>query len=130
MKYPTQVRLVFKNYPLSNHSFARPAAAAALAARAQGKFYEYHQRLFANYAALSDSKFQEIASEIGLDIERFKRDMESNNLQALIERDLNDGRKIGIKGIPAVFINGKFLEAPSARGFQSMIDAELRRKGY
>jgi protein-disulfide isomerase len=128
VKYPTQVKLVVKNYPLAMHSFAMPAALAALAAHAQGKFLEYHQKLFANYAGLNDTKLQELAMEINLDEERFKKDMASPSLQAVIERDLNEGRKMGIRGIPAIFVNGKLLEDRSLRGFQLMIDGELGKK--
>jgi protein-disulfide isomerase len=128
VKYPTQVKLVVKNYPLAMHSFAMPAALAALAAHAQGKFLEYHQKLFANYTGLNDAKLQELAMEIKLDEERFKKDMASPSLQAVIERDLNEGRKMGIRGIPAIFVNGKLLEDRSLRGFQLMIDGELRKK--
>jgi protein-disulfide isomerase len=128
VKYPVQVKLVVKNYPLAMHSFAKPAAFGALAAHAQGKFFEYHQKLFANYAGLNDIKIQELAAEIGLDGERFKRDMASPSIQAIVERDLNEGRKMGIRGIPAIFINGKSLEDRSLRGFQLMIDGELGKK--
>jgi len=128
VKYPTQVKLVVKNYPLAMHSFAKPAALAALAAHAQGKFLEYHQKLFANYTGLNDTKLQELAMEISLDEERFKKDMASPSLQAVIERDLNEGRKMGIRGIPAIFVNGKLLEDRSLRGFQLMIDGELGKK--
>ena len=128
MKYPTQVKLVFKNYPLPNHAAAKAAAVAALAANAQGKFIEYHQKLFANYTSLNDTKIQELAREIGIEEERFKRDLASPSLKAVIERDVNEAKKMGIRGIPAIFINGKSLEDRSLRGFQLMIDAELAKK--
>jgi protein-disulfide isomerase len=129
VKYPTQVKLVVKNFPLAMHSFAKAAALAALAAHAQGKFFEYHQKLFANYAGLNDTKLQELAMEVSLDEERFKKDMASPGLQAVIERDLNEGRKMGVRGIPAIFVNGKLLEDRSLKGFQLMIDGELGKKG-
>ena len=128
-KYPTEVKLVLKNYPLAMHAFAKTAALAALAAAEQGKFKEYHQKLFANYSSLNDSKIQELAADAGLDEEKFKKDMASPNLQAIVERDLNEGRKMGIRGIPTIFINGKMLEDRSLRGFQVMIDGELGKKG-
>jgi predicted DsbA family dithiol-disulfide isomerase len=77
---------------------------------------------------LNDTKLQELAREIGLDEERFKKDMASPNFKAVIVRDLNEARRMGIRGIPAVFINGKSLEDRSMRGFQVMIDAELAKK--
>jgi len=71
-KYPKEVKLVFKNFPLSKHKFARKAATAALAAKAQGRFWEFHDELFENHRNLNDVKIQEIAKELGLDLERFK----------------------------------------------------------
>ena len=128
MKYPDEVKLVVENFPLAMHSFAKPAAFAALAAHAQGRFFEYHQKLFANYAGLNDARLQELAREIGLDEEKFKKDMASPRIQALVERDLKDGRRMGIRGIPAIFINGKSLGERSLRGFQLMIDSELGKR--
>lgn len=128
MKYPTQVKLVAKNFPLANHAFARTAALAALAANAQGKFFDYHQKLFDHFSGLNDAKLQELAVEVGLDGERLKKDMTSPGLQAVIERDLNEGRKMGIRGIPAIFVNGKSLDDRSLRGFQLMIDEEISKK--
>ena len=73
-KYPKEVKLVYKNFPLVGHKFARKAATAALAAHEQGKFWEFHDNLFKNYRNLDDAKIQEIAEELGLDMERFTRD--------------------------------------------------------
>jgi protein-disulfide isomerase len=74
-KYPLQVKLVFKNFPLARHKFAKKAAVAAFAARRQGKFWEYHDLLFENVDTLSDQKFRQIARELGLDLERFEKDI-------------------------------------------------------
>jgi predicted DsbA family dithiol-disulfide isomerase len=79
---------------------------------------------------LNDTKLQELAREIGLDEERFKKDMASPSFKAVIVRDLNEARRMGIRGIPAIFINGKSLEDRSMGGFQIMIDAELAKKAH
>jgi protein-disulfide isomerase len=126
--YPIKVKLVYKNYPLQDHPYARPAALAALAAYDQGKFWEYHAMLFANQRALNESKFQELAVQLGLDREKFKRDLSSPALQQIIDRDISEARRFGIRGIPAVYVNGKPLGERSPRGFQVMIDAELKKK--
>jgi protein-disulfide isomerase len=127
-KNPKEVKLVFKNFPLSKHRFAIKAATAALAASKQGKFREYHDRLFKNYKSLNDTKIQEIAKELALDMDRFNKDMKDPAIQRLIFRDVNDGRQIGVRGIPTVFINGKLMKSRrSLRSFQEMIDAELKR---
>jgi protein-disulfide isomerase len=126
--YPREVKLVFKNFPLASHPYARPAALAALAAHNQGKFWEYHEKLFASQAVFSESKFQEFAGQLGLDTEKFKRDMSSPALQQIIDRDMNDGRRFGVRGVPMVYVNGKPWGERSPRGLQTMIDAELKRK--
>ena len=126
-KYPKEVKLVFKNFPLSKHKFARKAATAALAAKAQGRFWEFHDELFENHRNLNDAKIQEIAKELGLDLERFKKDMKDPAIQKLIIRDVKNGREAGVRSIPTVFINGKLLRNRRLQGFQRMIDAELKR---
>jgi protein-disulfide isomerase len=122
-----KVKLVFKNFPLASHPYARSAALAALAANGQGKFWEYHDKLFANQAALNDTKFQEFAAQLGLDMEKFKRDMASPALQKIIDRDIDEGRRFGVRGVPLVYVNGRLLEERSPRGLQAMIDGELKK---
>jgi protein-disulfide isomerase len=126
-KNPKEVKLVFKNFPLSKHKFAIKAAMAALAANKQGKFGEFHDKLFENYKNLNDTKVQEIAKELALDMDRFNKDMKDPALQRLIFRDLKEGQQIGVRGIPTVFIGGKRLKTRGLRGFQKMIDAELKK---
>jgi protein-disulfide isomerase len=127
-KYPRDVKLVHKNFPLPNHKFAVNAARAALAAHLQGRFWDYHHKLFENYKQLNDTKFQALATDLGLDLERFNKDMNDASIQRLIYRDVKEGRDAGIRGIPAVFINGKFLKNTSGPGFQRMIEAEFKKR--
>ena len=126
-KYTRDVKLVHKNFPLRNHKFAVNAAKAALAAHRQGRFWDYHQNLFENYKQLNDAKFEALATGLGLDLERFNKDMDDPSIQRLIYRDFKEGQDAGIRGIPAVFINGKLLKNTSFLGFQRMIDAELKK---
>jgi len=128
-KYPKEVKLVFKNFPLSSiHPFAHKAATAALAAHAQGKFREFHHKLFENYRALNDAKIQEIATGLKLDMDKFNRAMKDPSIQKLIARDIADGRTAGIEGIPIIYINGKLPEETSLRGLEDLIEAELKKK--
>ncbi len=127
-KYPDDIKLVHKNFPLSKHKFAVKAAKAALAADKQGKFSEFHGKLFKNQRNLNDAMVQKIATELGLDVAKFNKDKNDPALQKLIMRDTKEARLAGIRGIPAVFINGKRLQARSLKAFQQMIDAE-RKKG-
>jgi protein-disulfide isomerase len=127
-KYPQDVKLVHKNFPLRNHKFAVNAAKAALAAHRQGRFWDYHHKLFENYKQLNDTKLQALATDLELDLERFNKDMNDPSIQRLIYRDVKEGRDAGIRGIPAVFINGKLLKSTSGPVFQQMIDAELKKR--
>ena len=127
-KYPKDVKLVTKHFPLQNHKFARQAAIAALAADKQGKYWEYHEKIFENLRALNDAKIQDIAKEVGLDMKQFNRDLKDPSIQTLINRDLNNGRQAGVRGTPTIFINGKLLRSRSLQGFQQMIEAALRKK--
>ncbi len=128
-KYPKKVKLVFKNFPLSSiHPFAHKAAVAALAAHAQGKFWEFHNKLLENYKALNDAKIQEIATELKLDMERFNKAMQDPSIQKLVARDLTEGEQAGIEGIPIIFVNGKLPKETSLQGLEDLIEAELKKK--
>jgi protein-disulfide isomerase len=126
-KYPKEVKLVPKNFPLSFHSFSKTAATAALAAHEQGKYWGFHKKLFENISSLNDAKVQEIAKELNLDLEKFNKKMQDPSIQELINRDLAEGQRIGVTGTPTIFINGKPLKDRSLQGFQQMIDAELKK---
>ena len=123
------MKLVFKNFPLRNHKFAWPAAIAALAANKQGKFWELHDQLYENYNRLSDQKIREIAQQVGLDMEKFDKDMKAPELKAIVERDFQEGARIGVRGIPTIFVNGRQLKNRSFQGFQEAIEKELAREG-
>ena len=101
---------------------------AALAASKQGKFWEFNDRLFANQNKLNDTIVQEIAKELSLNLEQFNQDLKVVGLESLIERDIKDGIQAEIQGIPAVFVNGKFLSSRSPQGLSQMIEFELRKK--
>ena len=127
-KYPQEVKLVFKNFPLSIHKYARKAAKAALAAHGQGKFWDFHRALFENHRFINDAKLEHIARQVGLDMERFAADMISPAFEDLIARDVEEGREIGISGIPTIFINGKILKGRDFQAFEEMILADLHKR--
>ncbi len=126
-KSPNDVKLVVKHFPLPSHKFARPAAIAALAAHKQGKFWEFHVKLLENYRSLNDKKIEEIAIELKLDMEKFTADQKSPDISALIARDIQNGKAIGVRGTPTIFLNGKRVKNRSMQGFQQMIEAELSK---
>jgi protein-disulfide isomerase len=119
------IKIVFKNMPLRFHEFAGPSAKAAMAAFKQGKFWEFHDELFKS-KKLSNEVINNIAVDLGLDMDQFKKDMNSAEIRQMIEKDLMDAQKAGVTGTPTVFINGKKLKNRSLQGFQSMIDEELK----
>jgi protein-disulfide isomerase len=127
-KYPKEVKLVMKHFPLPMHDFARKAAIAAFAAAKQGKFWEFHERLYSNQSSLNETKIQEIAKELNLDIEKFNLDLKDQTIESLIVRDIKDGQEEGVRGTPTIFINGKLLSNRSIQGFQQAIENELKKK--
>ena len=127
-KYPKDVKLVFLNFPLRNHNFARQSAAAALAAGNQGKFWPYHDALFRDYSKLNEEKIVSIAVDLGLNMGKFDKDRASPELNNLINRDLQQGQAAGVRGTPTIFINGKLLSNRSLEGFSQAIERELKAK--
>ena len=126
-KYPGTVRIIFKNFPLRNHNYARPAAQDALAAHRQGRFWEFHDRLFADVRAVNAENVDRIARELNLDMKRFTADRCNPDLAALVDRDLQEGAAAGVRGTPTIFINGRILRNRSLEGFAAQIDEELGR---
>jgi len=123
--YPEEVKLVIKHYPNSDRRFSEKATAAARAAQAQGKFWEFHRALFEKQASLNDDTIQAIAIQLALDLTKFNQDLNSQEIKAMVDRDLSEGRQLGIKGTPTVFVNGKYLERKSLGDLTEMIEAEL-----
>lgn len=107
-KYQDKVTLVYKHFPLTQiHPEALPAARAAWAANKQGKFWEYHDALFANQAKLNEAFYIEIAKSLKLDLNKFNTDRQAADNS--IARDFQLGRKVGIEGTPTFIINGEVI---------------------
>jgi len=105
---PDKIRLVYKNFPLSFHTLAPAAAASAIAAHKQGKFWEYRWALAPNFQRLNDSTFIETAKKVGLNVEQFKKDMVlDKEKQDIIDRDMKLGAEVGVQGTPNFYVNGK-----------------------
>ena len=113
------------NFPVRSHKYAETAARAALAADKQGKFWEFHDKLFA-VEKLSDEVINNVAVELQLDMAQFNKDMNSPEIRQMVNKDLLDAQKVGVTGTPTIFINGKKLKNRSLAGFQEMIDRELK----
>lgn len=123
--YPDNVKIVYKNFPLKNHKYAKKAAIAALAADRQGKFWEFHDLLFDHYKKPDDQKIKEIAQQLELDLKAFDKNMKNPEIRAKVQRDLRDGQKAGVRGTPTIFINGRRLKNRTLIGFQTLINKEL-----
>ena len=124
-KNPKTVKIVFKNFPIRSHKFAVQAAAAALAADRQGKFWDFHDELFNNYNRLNEEKVQEIAVKFKLDKAQFEKDRKDPRLLEQIKYDVNEAIQAGVGSVPSVFVNGRKLKERSLKGFQDLIDKEL-----
>ena len=127
-QYPRQVRMVWKNFPLPFHVNAKPAAQAAMAANAQGKFWEMHDKLFAHNEALERPSLERYAEELRLDLKRFRADLDAGAYDEGIQRDMDQGQALGLRGTPVVFINGrKIAGAHPWETFKTIADAELAK---
>ncbi len=121
--------MVFKNFPLRSHKFARQAAAAALAANVQDKFWEFHDRLFENYRSIDEEKIIEIRDELALNADDFDIMRLSPLVARQIQKDVRLGREVGLRGTPSVYVNGRLQRSRSVEGLSASVEAELKRLG-
>lgn len=131
-KYPGQVSLSFRDFPLRQiHPQAQGAAEAARCAGEQGKFWEFHDRLFANAAKLDSAALLEHARNLSLDEAKFSQCLSSGKFKPKIEEDLQEMLGAGINGAPAFFINGIFVSgAQNPQVFEKIIESELAAKRF
>jgi len=106
-KFPTQVKLVFKQFPLEDHSQAALAAEASLAAQAQGKFWQLHDKMYANFRMINRARINVWATEVGLDMNRFRADLDGHKFAARVKAEEQEGEVAGVEGTPTFYINGK-----------------------
>jgi len=127
--YPEQVRLVYRHFPMDQiHPRARPAAVASVCAEQQGRFWEYHDRLYRNQARLAASDLVAVASELGLDNRAFLSCMNSKEAAARVQKDVDQAILSGVSSAPTFFVNGRPLAgAPPRTAFDSMLWSELAR---
>lgn len=128
--YSDQVRFIYRDFPLDSiHPRARPAAEAAQCAHEQGKFWEYHDLLFANQQALETSDLKRYAQQLGLNMDQFNTCVDTRKYQASVEADVQAGLRQNVTGTPTFFINGQALVgAQPLEAFQAVI-AQLTRAG-
>jgi protein-disulfide isomerase len=128
-KYPGKVRLVFRDLPLDQlHPGARRAHEAARCAKDQGKFWEYHDALFANEPDSSPARLGGYARQVGLDLAKFDACVAGGTHAAAVQKDVDEATRLGLNGTPAFFINGELLSgAQPLERFVAVIDRELAR---
>jgi protein-disulfide isomerase len=125
-EYGDQVRIVFKHLPLAMHPQAPAAHAAAEAAHRQGKFWQMHDLIFSDQAGMGPVKYVEYAKQLGLDVDRFQRDVASADVKKRVDADAQEAARLGVTGTPAFFVNGRFLSgAQPFPAFKELIDQEL-----
>jgi len=125
--YGSNVKFVFKQMPLPMHQYAFKAAQAAVIAQQQGKFWEYHDRLFAA-RDLSVDALKKIAVEVGLKQNEFSQGLDSPATRAAVEKDIRDARQLGVRGTPTFFVNGKIVRgAATLATLTRAIDRALTR---
>ena len=126
--YGDNVKIVFRNQPLPFHNNAKGAAEAGLAANEQGKFWQMHDKMFANAQALDRASLERYAQEIGLDVGKFKAALDSGKFTKRVEEDSAAGMAVGANGTPTFFINGReFVGAQPFEAFKNMIDEEIKK---
>lgn len=127
--YPNDVKLIFKQFPLDIHSQAALAAAAALAAHRQGKFWQLHDAMFADRTHLSRQNILAMAGTVGLDVKRFEQDWDSPAIKQALAREQAEGDKIGVDSTPTIFIDGQRYNGELDLGaVRSIIDKELKHR--
>ncbi len=128
--YGDQVRLVFRDFPLSFHANAQKAAEAGGCALEQGRFWELHDKMFANQNKLAVDDLKRYAGEVGLDAAKFNDCLDSGRRAEEVKKDMAEGSSFGVTGTPAFFVNGRFVSgAQPFDNFARLIDEELAFKG-
>ncbi len=112
-KYGTKVRLVFRQFPLDFHDKAHVAAQASLEANAQGKFWQFHDKMFADQKKLDRESLEATAKEVGLDVAKFKKALDDKAHAATVDAELKMGQEVFVDGTPTMFLNGKRIGNPS-----------------
>ncbi len=127
-KYPNDVNLVIKHFPLRMHKFAEKSSIAALASAKQNKYKELTKVFLVNYKKLSDETIKKHAEEVGLDMEKFNKAINDPALKKQVQQDMKLGSSVGVRGVPALYINGRLAKDRTLQGFSKMVEQELKKK--
>jgi protein-disulfide isomerase len=129
-KYGDKVHFVFRQFPLSFHQNAHVAAEASLAAKAQGKFWEFHDKMFADQQKLDRASLEASAKEIGLNVAQFKKALDDKTYAPIVDAELKLGEEVAVDGTPTMFLNGARVPNPSDfAALAQQIDGALKAGG-
>ncbi len=133
--YQPNLRVIFRNFPLVTHAHAREAAIAAEAAGLQDKFWEMHDLLYREQSIWSKATdvrtlFNSYAGVLGLDIERFKKDMDGDKAKGRVEADQKHAMLLGIQNTPTIFLNNKVIDPKelNPESLRAATDAAVKEK--
>jgi protein-disulfide isomerase len=127
-EFKGDVRLYFKHYPLPQHTNARLAAEAAVAAQKQGKFWQFQDRLWENQDGLSPSEMEKFAKDVGLDMNKFRADVDDSRTKARVQKDRADGATLGLSSTPTLYIDGReYTDAKDTESLREWIKEELTK---
>jgi len=125
-EYGSKIRVVYKNMPMPFHKNAQLAAKAMMAAHKQGKFFEYKDVLFAHQDAQERANLLTYAQDVGLDVNRFTRDLEDRTIDEAVQADIAEARRVTVVGTPTFFVNGRrLIGAQAIDVFRKQVDAAL-----
>jgi protein-disulfide isomerase len=127
--YPDKIRLVYRDYPLPFHPLAPKAAEASHCAEDQGKYWELHAKMFSAGGKLEVANLKALAREVGLDGDKFDKCLDSGEKKKIVDAHFEAGKKAGVNGTPAFFINGRLVSgALPLEEFKKIVDEELAQK--
>lgn len=126
--YPDKIKFVLKNYPLPFHQEAKPAAKAVLAAKEQGKYWEMVDAILKDNSALNAAKYEELAKAIGLNVDKFRKDLKANDAayEKVLQDDMTLAATVGVRGTPSFYLNGR-MTPPDVASMKATIDEALKK---
>jgi protein-disulfide isomerase len=127
-EFHSDVKVYFKHYPLPQHTNARLAAEAAVAANKQGKFWAFQDKVWDKQDELSPAVIEQIAKDSGLDVAKFRKDLASDAVKARVQKDRDEGQALGLQATPTVYIDGReYTDPKDTESFREWIKEELAR---
>jgi protein-disulfide isomerase len=127
-EFRKNIRIYFKHYPLPQHTNARLAAEAAVAAQKQGKFWPFQDKLWENQDSLSPAELEKFGKELGLDMTRFRADLDDAKIKARVQKDRVDGTTLGLSSTPTLYINGReYTDAKDTESLREWVKEELSK---